>query len=217
METNPLRVLDCKVPDCRAATEEAPKLTDHLSPSAQDHFRQVTEGLTMLGIPFLLNPRLVRGLDYYTMTTFEVTTGNLGAQNAVGAGGRYDGLVKTLGGSETPAVGFAVGLERVALLLPDQALQPQDPLIFVAAFGSAGVRTGAHILDGLRAAGVRAESDLRGASLKAQLRHADRLRASSVVIIGDDEVTQGAAVVRNMTTKEQKTIPVDQVIQAFSK
>ena len=217
MESNPLRVLDCKVPECRSATADAPKLTDHLSPFAQDHFRQVTEGLTDLGIPFSLNPRLVRGLDYYTLTTFEVTTGNLGAQNAVGAGGRYDGLVKTLGGSDTPAVGFAVGLERVALLLPEQALQAQNPLVFIAAFGSTSTKIGARILDGLRAAGVRAESDLRGASLKSQLRHADRLGASTVVILGEDEVAQGAAVLRNMTTKEQQTVPLDRVVEALSK
>jgi histidyl-tRNA synthetase len=217
MHANPLRVLDCKVPECRVATEDAPKLTDHLSPAAREHFAQVTEGLTALRIPYLLNPRLVRGLDYYTLTTFEVTTRNLGAQNAVGAGGRYDGLVKTLGGSDTPAVGFAVGLERVALLLPDQAVQPQDRLVFVAAFGTSGVGAGVRILDGLRAAGIRAESDLRGASLKAQLRHADRLGASSVVILGDDEVSQGMAPVRNMMTKEQISIPLDRIVDTLSK
>src|SRR5688572_12342602 len=123
METNPLRVLDCKVPDCRAATESAPKLTDHLSPEARVHFDQVLAGLSAVGIPYRLNPRLVRGLDYYCLTSFEITSNHLGAQNAVGAGGRYDGLVEALGGPSVPAVGFALGLERVSLMLP-QALLP---------------------------------------------------------------------------------------------
>lgn len=216
MQTNPLRVLDCKVPECRLATEQAPKIIDLLSPPARAHFEQVTEGLAALGISYTLNPRLVRGLDYYTLTTFEVTNSNLGAQNAVGAGGRYDGLVKALGGSATPAVGFAVGLERVAHLLPDQAVAAPERLVFVAAIGAAGSRTGIRILDALRAAGVRADTDLRGASLKAQLRHADRLGASFVVIIGDDEVAQGMALIRNMVTKEQRSVPLDQVVQALS-
>ena len=119
MDTNPLRVLDCKVPDCRAATESAPRLTDHLSPEARAHFDQVLAGLVAIGIPYRLNPRLVRGLDYYCLTSFEITSTHLGAQNAVGAGGRYDGLVETLGGPSVPAVGFALGLERVSLMLPE--------------------------------------------------------------------------------------------------
>ncbi|MEQ1628788.1 MAG: histidine--tRNA ligase, partial [Nitrospira sp.] len=121
METNPLRVLDCKIPDCRAATESAPKLTEHLSPEARAHFDQVLAGLTAIGVPYQLNPRLVRGLDYYCLTSFEITSTHLGAQNAVGAGGRYDGLVETLGGPSVPAIGFAVGLERVSLMLPETA------------------------------------------------------------------------------------------------
>jgi histidyl-tRNA synthetase len=216
METNPLRVLDCKVPECRAATEEAPRLTDHLSPSAREHFARVTEGLSMLGVPFVLNPRLVRGLDYYTLTTFEVTGGRLGAQNAVGAGGRYDGLVKALGGSETPAVGFAVGLERVALLLPEAGLPPAEPLICVAAFGSAGVPVGVRVLDDLRRAGLRADADLRTASLKAQLRHADRLGALLVAIIGDDEVAKGVVLLRDMRSKAQEEVPLSGVVARVS-
>src|SRR5262249_50221819 len=118
LETNPLRVLDCKVPDCRAATEHAPHLIDHLSADARAHFDSVLEGLTAIGIPYHLNHRLVRGLDYYCLTAFEITSTHLGAQNAVGAGGRYDGLIESLGGPSVPAVGFAVGLERVSLMLP---------------------------------------------------------------------------------------------------
>lgn len=216
MQMNPLRVLDCKVPECRAATEEAPRLTDHLSPSARDHFVRVTEGLSMLGIPFVLNPRLVRGLDYYTLTTFEVTGGQLGAQNAVGAGGRYDGLVKALGGTETPAVGFAVGLERVALLLPEAGLPPAEPLICVAAFGSAGIPVGVRVLNDLRRAGLRADADLRAASLKAQLRYADRLGAFLVVIIGDDEVANSIVLLRDMRSKAQEEVLLSEVVARVS-
>jgi histidyl-tRNA synthetase len=203
MATNPLRVLDCKVPDCRAATEGAPKLTDHLSAHARTHFDAVLAGLKALGIPFLLNPRLVRGLDYYTLTTFEVTCGHLGAQNAVGAGGRYDGLVKTLGGPETPAVGFAVGLERTALALPGTALPSPPGLVYVAAFGPQGAPAGHRLLYELRSLGVQADTDHRARTLKAHLKQADRLGASLAAIIGDDEASQGRAIVRDMGTKEQ--------------
>ena len=151
MDTNPLRVLDCKVPDCRAATESAPRLTDHLSPEARAHFDQVLAGLVAIGIPYRLNPRLVRGLDYYCLTSFEITSTHLGAQNAVGAGGRYDGLVETLGGPSVPAVGFAVGLERVSLMLPEASLSSlNECLYYVAAFGENGTKLGLVLLDELR-------------------------------------------------------------------
>ncbi|HEY6084815.1 MAG TPA: histidine--tRNA ligase, partial [Nitrospira sp.] len=117
IDTNPLRVLDCKIPGCRAVTQDAPRLLDHVSSEAKYHFEQVLAGLSALGISYRLNPRLVRGLDYYCLTAFEIVSSHLGAQNAVGAGGRYDGLVEALGGPNTPAVGFAVGLERIALML----------------------------------------------------------------------------------------------------
>ncbi|OLC81146.1 MAG: histidine--tRNA ligase [Nitrospirae bacterium 13_1_40CM_2_62_10] len=208
MGTNPLRVLDCKVPGCQAATEDAPRITDHLSADSRRHFEDVQAGLRDLGIPFSLNSRLVRGLDYYTQTIFEVTSGRLGAQNAVAAGGRYDGLVEALGGASTPAVGFAVGLERVALVLPASAIPRPHSLIFVAAFGEQGVTAGTRVLDELRGLGLRADTDYRASTLKAHLRQADRLGAEYVVIIGDDEVTKGRLLVRNMRTKEQEELPL---------
>jgi len=208
MGTNPLRVLDCKVPGCQTATEDAPRITDHLSAGSRRHFEDVQAGLRDLGIPFSLNSRLVRGLDYYTQTIFEVTSGRLGAQNAVAAGGRYDGLVEALGGASTPAVGFAVGLERVALLLPASAIPRPHSLIFVAAFGEQGVTAGTRVLDELRGLGLRADTDYRASTLKAHLRQADRLGAEYVVIIGDDEVTKGRLLVRNMRTKEQEELPL---------
>jgi len=216
METNPLRVLDCKVPDCRAATEDAPQLTSYLSPEAKEHFDQVLDGLTALGIPSTLNPRLVRGLDYYCLTAFEITSTHLGAQNAVGAGGRYDGLVEVLGGPKTPAVGFAVGLERISLMLPDQSLPPAAPSVYVAAFGSAGGPAGVRLLEALRLAGVPAQSDYRSATLKAHLRQADRAGCRYAVLLGDDEAKSGSAVVRDMETKAQETVSLPNLPRHFA-
>jgi len=216
MGTNPLRVLDCKVPECKAATAEAPKITDSLSIQSRAHFDQVLNGLRDLGIPFVLNPRLVRGLDYYTLTTFEVTSQHLGAQNAVGAGGRYDGLVEVLGGPKTPAIGFAVGLERVSLMLPDSILPVDPQLLVVAAFGSQGLPVGVRLLYDLRGLGVQAEMDSRATSLKAHLRQADRMKASYVVMIGDDEVSKGQLLLRNMVTKEQEELPLSTAAQQLA-
>ncbi|QOJ35444.1 MAG: histidine--tRNA ligase [Nitrospira sp.] len=211
IDANPLRVLDCKVPECRTATDGAPRLVDALSPEARAHFDRVTSGLQALGIPFHLNHRLVRGLDYYCLTAFEVTCSHLGAQNAVGAGGRYDGLVEQLGGPAVPAVGFAVGLERIALMLPEESAIGATPRVYVAAFGTAAAAVGFTLLDELRRTGVPADMDFRAASLKAHLRQADRLRSLYAVILGDDEVAQGRVTIRNMQTKAQEEITLSEV------
>ncbi|MCC2643304.1 MAG: hisS [Nitrospira sp.] len=206
IEENPLRVLDCKVPECHSATEEAPRLADCLSPAAHEHFKLVTAGLQSVGIPFHVNHRLVRGLDYYGLTAFEVTCSHLGAQNAVGAGGRYDGLVEQLGGAAVPAVGFAVGLERIALMLPQDAPVPVLPRVYVAAFGAQAVGLGFTLLDELRLAGIPADMDFRASSLKAHLRQADRLGALYSIFLGDDEVANGSSTVRNMQNKSQENV-----------
>lgn len=205
IDANPLRVLDCKVPECRAITETAPRLGDSLSEAARSYFTQVLTGLDAIKIPYSLNHRLVRGLDYYNLTTFEVTATNLGAQNAVGAGGRYDQLVETLGGPPTPAVGFAIGLERMSMLLPESTpvRAPEDLAIYVAGFGNHGTVAGLTALEELRLAGLRAVSDFRSTTLKAHLRQADRLASRFTLIIGDDEVVKGSAVLRDMKTKVQ--------------
>jgi len=209
METNPLRVLDCKVPDCRAATESAPRLTDHLSPEARTHFDQVLAGLIAIGIPYRLNPRLVRGLDYYCLTSFEITSRHLGAQNAVGAGGRYDGLVETLGGPSIPAVGFAVGLERVSLMLPEASSSSlNDCLYYVAAFGEKGTKLGFLLLDELRRVGLSAQCDYRATTLKAHLRQADRLKCRYAILLGDDEAARGSVILRNLGSKAQEELPL---------
>ena len=215
LETNPLRALDCKVPGCREATKEAPDLTDFLSPSSKEHFDRVLHGLETLAIPYSINPRLVRGLDYYSMTTFEVSCSALGAQNAIGAGGRYDGLFETLGGNPTPAVGFALGLDRVVLALPDSTLPAPEPWVFVAGFGEKGGPAGLALLDSLRAKQVKADTDYNASTLKTLLRSADRLGAPYVVILGDDEVTNNRIILRNMATKEQEIYALDAASSAI--
>jgi histidyl-tRNA synthetase len=209
MNTNPLRVLDCKVPGCQAATESAPKLTDHLSSEARTHFHRVLAGLLALGVPYTLNPRLVRGLDYYCFTSFEITSTHLGAQNAVGAGGRYDGLVETLGGPSIPAVGFAIGLERVSLMLSNTSSSLRNNcLYYVAAFGEKGTELGLVLLDELRGAGLSAQSDYRATTLKAHLRQADRSKCRYAIFLGDDEARRGSIILRDLESKAQEELPL---------
>ena len=218
IEANPLRVLDCKVPECRVITEPAPRLSESLSETARSYFAQVLAGLDAINIPYSLNHRLVRGLDYYNLTTFEVTATNLGAQNAVGAGGRYDGLVETLGGTSTPAIGFAVGLERIAMLLPDsqRALLPVDQTVYIAGFGEKGSLAGLTALEELRTFGISAVSDFRSTTLKAHLRQADRLGCQFTLLLGDDEVGKGVAVLRNMESKAQHEVQLSSLSRQIS-
>jgi histidyl-tRNA synthetase len=186
-----------------------------LSSKAQTHFDQVLAGLAALDIPYQLNPRLVRGLDYYCLTAFEITSSHLGAQNAVGAGGRYDGLVEVLGGPKTPAVGFAVGLERISLMLPAESL-PRSPIsVYVASFGSEGEPAGVLLLDRLRRAGITAHSDYRAGTLKAHLRQADRAHCHFAILLGDDETKRGSAIVRNMETKAQEDVSLGDLPSHF--
>lgn len=216
-QTNPLRILDCKVPLCRDTVRDAPAITDFLSPPCQQHFDHVLRGLRQLGIPYTINPCLVRGLDYYALTTFEVSCSGLGAQNAIGAGGRYDGLFQTLGGPATPAVGFAIGLERVILALPESVLPQPDPWVFMAAFGEKGKPAGLSLLDALRTKHVKADTDYQASTLKTLLRSADRLGAPYVAILGDDEVADNRVILRNMTTKAQVTYPLSTASDAIVK
>jgi histidyl-tRNA synthetase len=211
--TNPLRILDCKVPKCQQVTEDVPTLVDHLSEESASHFRKVLDGLTGIDIPFTLNSRLVRGLDYYSRTTFEITSPHLGAQSTIGAGGRYDGLVELLQGPPTPAIGFAVGLERVALLLPEQISLRQPPLFFVAGFGNEAKPIAFKLIHALRDLGIRIDTDYKSVSLKSLLRSADKLGASYAIILGDDEIHSDTAIIRNMTTKTQEIVNLKKISQ----
>lgn len=189
---NPLRILDCKVPQCVALRQGAPKVVDHLCGDCSGHFTLLQKLLTGLDIPFVLNHEMVRGLDYYTRTAFEITSGELGAQNAVAAGGRYDRLVKECGGPDVPAFGFAVGLERLAELVKKTLpAEIPAPAAFLALLGEQALYEGLCIADRLRAAGIWTETGDHTASLKSQLRKADRLAAVYALIIGDDELAAG--------------------------
>lgn len=205
---NPLRILDCKVPFCVEATHQAPSIIDLLSNDSGAHFQKILTGLKDLNIPFTINPRLVRGLDYYSRTTFEITSPHLGSQSTIGAGGRYDSLVELLQGPPTPAVGFAVGLERVSLLLPEESYPPATPCVFLAGFGTQGKPEAFKLLHTLRKNGITAETDHRATNLKALLRSADKLSAKYSIIVGDDEIQSGIVILRNMETKEQQSIPL---------
>ncbi|MBI3620743.1 MAG: histidine--tRNA ligase [Nitrospirae bacterium] len=210
--TNPLRVLDCKNESCREATADAPMIVDHLCEACRSHHDRVTEGLAALKIVYHPNPRLVRGLDYYNRTTFEWTTTKLGAQNAVVGGGRYDGLVALLGGDPAPAIGFALGMERMAELLPPELGQPAAPDLFMAALGEQARAWAAPLVLALRKEGYRVETEYGDASLKSQMRRADKTGARWVCIVGENELTSGQIVVKNLQTKAQETLEADRAL-----
>ncbi|MEW6594966.1 MAG: histidine--tRNA ligase [Thermodesulfobacteriota bacterium] len=210
-ETNPLRVLDCKSAHCQEQYQGAPMILDHLCAGCADHFSAVKSSLDQLAIPYGVNGFMVRGLDYYTRTTFELLTDALGAQSAVGAGGRYDGLIEQLGGPKLPGIGFAMGMERLTLLLEQQksTAVPQTTIdCFIAALGEAAVNRAFPLLHALRAKGMKAAMDLEGKSLKSQMKQADRLMARYTLILGEEELAKGEAVLRDMASKEQQTVPL---------
>jgi histidyl-tRNA synthetase len=210
-ETNPLRVLDCKVDADKFG--DSPVMLDYLCGPCKIHFQTVEEGLKKLGVPFEVNPRLVRGLDYYTRTTFELVMGHMGAQNTVAAGGRYDGLVKEIGGPATPGIGFALGVERAISLMDTTALQPLRPQLYIAALGEAAVSFVLPLIHGLRSSGIRVETDYTGASLKSQMKKADKSGAGHTLIVGEQELKNEKAVLRNMQTKEQVSISLSSLVE----
>ncbi|MDA8139207.1 MAG: histidine--tRNA ligase [Desulfobacteraceae bacterium] len=211
---NPLRVLDCKVPTCRQAVTEAPAIVDFLCGQCQSHFDVLTRGLTQLGVPFALDKRLVRGLDYYTRTAFEIQTTMLGAQSAVAGGGRYDGLVQSLGGPPTPAIGFAIGFDRlVEILAQEQSVAAAKPAFFIAALGDAARQAAFQWCAQLAAAGAYVEMEHGDKSLKAQMKRADRLGAAYVLIVGDSEMAAGKAMLRDMATKEQSELALEGLVE----
>ena len=210
-ETNPLRVLDCKVDAEKFG--ESPVMLDYLCGPCKDHFAMVEGGLKKLGIPFVVNPRLVRGLDYYTRTTFELVMGHEGAQNTVAAGGRYDGLVKEIGGPAIPGIGFALGVERAISLMDATSLKPPGPALFIAALGDEAVALVMPFVHALRNEGIRVETDYTGSSLKSQMKKADKYGAAFTLIVGEQEMQSTTAVLRNMATKEQVAVSLENVVE----
>jgi histidyl-tRNA synthetase len=207
---NLLRLLDCKKPVCQPIADSAPRSTDYLCPQCADHFNRLKRYLGLLEIPFVLNHRLVRGLDYYTRTVFEVQPEAEGAQSTLGGGGRYDDLIEELGGRPTPAIGFAAGIERIILNLKQQGISVPTlprPQVFLAYIGDEAREEAIKLAARLRKDGIGVIEAVGNKSLKAQLRQANNLGASHAVIIGDEEVKNGTIILRNMTTSEQKTAP----------
>lgn len=214
--TNPLRVLDCKVPGCKEATQGAPAILEHLCQGCDNHFAQVQLHLNDLGTPFELNPRMVRGLDYYTRTTFEMVTSRLGAQSAVAAGGRYDGLIKDLGGPALPGIGFAMGVERLVLMRGENRVAAARPELFLAALGAEAGRRAFFLMSQLQRRGVSAEMDYEGKSLKSQMRRAGKLQARQVLILGEEELARGIGQLRDMDSATQEEIALDSLLERFS-
>lgn len=208
-QSNPLRVLDCKAKGCQEATVDAPAMVDHLCSDCDGHFSQVKKYLEALNIPFEVNPRMVRGLDYYVRTTFELVTDQLGSQNAVAAGGRYDGLVESLGGPALPGIGFAIGLERLVLMKGEQRIAPAVPQLFIAALGDAAADEAFVLMSRLQAAGVRIEMDYQGKSLKSQMRRANKLNAEYTLILGEDEISSGQVQLKKMDDGTQTTVALN--------
>jgi histidyl-tRNA synthetase len=215
-DRNPLRVLDCKVPGCREAMTGAPAIIDYLCDDCRDHFSTVTDSLTGLGVPFKVDKQLVRGLDYYTRTAFEIQTGALGAQSAVAGGGRYDGLVGSLGGPEMPAIGFAIGFDRLAEIVSLKTpAATRTPDLFIAALGKPARKIAFSWSTSLGIEGIEATMEYADKSLKAQMKRANRLGAGRVLIVGESEMKSGTVVLRDMATKNQQEIPLDTVVETL--
>jgi histidyl-tRNA synthetase len=210
LEQNPLRLLDCKNPECRSVTADAPVMLDYLCDACRQHFDSVRALLEREGVGAVLNPRMVRGLDYYCRTAFEVSAHGLGAQNAVGGGGRYDGLVKALGGPDVPGIGFALGVERLILSMADTAAAPRLlPEVFLAPLGGAAEAEAMHLAHRWRREGMRVDIGSGTKSLKSQMRLGDKLGAAYVLILGDDELAARALTVRDMSAKRDFTRLID--------
>lgn len=213
LEKNPMRILDCKSPVCSALAKDAPKITDYLCEECQTHFDGVKKRLELSGISYTVNPRIVRGLDYYTKTVFEFVSDNIGAQGTVCGGGRYDGLVAQMGGQPTPALGFAMGLERLILLMDACGCEykPEPTCdLYIASIGEAASLKAFEMVSKLRTEGLYAENDVIGRSVKAQMKYADKIGAKFSLVLGDDEILNNRAKLKNMATGETVEISLDE-------
>ena len=209
LERNPMRILDCKSPECQEVCKGAPKITDYLCEDCKDHFAKVQEFLTALGIAFEIDPGLVRGLDYYTRTVFEFPSKSLGF--ALGGGGRYDGLVEQFGGKPTPGLGFGLGLDRIMMALEAQKVEFPQPVkceLYIATMGEEAQKKAFLLMDELHRCGIPADTDLCGRGLKAQMKYADKIGAKFTMVLGDNELQEGKAELKNMGTGEKKKIAI---------
>lgn len=208
-EQNPLRILDCKEEECKKITANAPKILDYLCPDCKDHFKKVQSLLKAQGVKYLINPNIVRGLDYYTRTVFEFVSTEIGAQGTVCGGGRYDNLISELGGAPTPAVGFAAGLERLLMVMENTGAtipEEQKPRVYLAGMDEKSRNKAVELAANLRANGINAEVDLMARSVKAQFKYADKIGAEFVAAIGETELESGAVNLKNMTNGESSAV-----------
>ncbi len=213
-EKNPLRVLDCKKLSCQPTIEKAPSILDALCRECALHFARVRECLDAMGVAYAVSPRLVRGFDYYVRTTFELLTAELGSQNAVAGGGRYDGLVQLLGGPPDPGIGFAIGVERVVLLMGDVG-STSDPLALLIPLGDAALLRLLPVAQAVRGRGISIELGYGGRKLRGELDRANRLQIPYAVIVGESELESGQALLREMNSGDQRSVPLDQLTETL--
>lgn len=219
-ETNPLRILDCKSSICKEIVENAPVVLDILDTECREHFETVKRILTDMGIPFEVNPKIVRGLDYYTRTVFEFVCNDIGAQGTVCGGGRYDKLISEFGGAETGAVGFGLGMERILLTLDSlnkKSFEKPNPQIFIGSIGDDGFYKAQAMVYELRTKGLIVEGDALKRSVKNQMKYANKINAEYVVILGDSEIANNSVKIKNMITGEQVEIALDNIYDFISK
>jgi histidyl-tRNA synthetase len=219
-DSNILRVLDCKNPDCKELLKDTPSMMDNICTECESHFQAVKGLLDEAEVPYILDPHLVRGLDYYTRTTFEFTSHLLGAQNAIAGGGRYDLLVEDFGGPPTPACGFALGMERLVLALNEMSQREEGlphSFCFMAHIGMDAQKRAFALVNRIRLTGVPIDMNYQASSLKSKMKQADRLRAVYTLILGEDEISKGRIILRKMKTGEQEEYPMDQIPQILFK
>ena len=220
LERNPMRILDCKSPVCSEIAKGAPVVTDYLCDDCREHFGEVQKHLTAAGIKFTVNPHIVRGLDYYTRTVFEFVSGDIGAQSTVCGGGRYDGLISQMGGPQVPSLGFAMGIERIMLLLEAQGTKlPQNNScdIYIAAMGKTASLKATQLVADLRKDGFKAQTDICGRGLKAQMKYADKIGAAFSIVLGDNEIESGKAVLKNMKNGDKWEIDLNNLSDSLFK
>jgi len=217
IETNPFRVLDCKVESCQEIIKDAPKITDNLCNKCKDDFEKVKNGLNSLKIEYREVPTLVRGLDYYTNTAFEIKSDELGSQDAIFAGGRYNGLIEEIGDRDIPGVGFALGLERLEILLEGKELDIESGIdIYIVTIGESAEREGFKYLNQLRESGISADKDYFGRSVKSQMKDADRKNSNYTIILGNEELESGQATLRNMKSGEEFSVVLSELSEKVS-
>ncbi|MCI6361579.1 MAG: histidine--tRNA ligase [Eubacterium coprostanoligenes] len=218
LDRNPMRILDCKSPVCSEIAKNAPVVLDYLCDECKEHFEKTKSYLDAMNIEYIVNPQIVRGLDYYTKTVFEFVADSIGAQGTVCGGGRYDGLIEELGGQHTPSLGFGMGLERLQLVMEAQGCEfpePSRPDLFIVAMGDKATLKAVEIAKDMRDEGYSVVYDLNGRSLRAQMKYADKINAKYNVVIGDNEVDTKSAVLKDMATGEQSNISLETFVSGF--